>query len=153
MFTVYLATDSEKPSRVGELDEGEMVYESRPGDVIPPGATSWRITEITHDRVLVVPCPAAPSGGATKRDDPPNPARPSWEFHRRAGGPGSLIVRPKAMCRAGFADYATQNLWQLFDDQRTASMLSCSEATPWWNASRRASGDWRLILHSRTASK
>ena len=30
MFTVYLATDSEKPSRVGELDE-EMVYESRPG--------------------------------------------------------------------------------------------------------------------------
>src|SRR5205085_7477592 len=55
LFTVYLATnaDSEKPSRVGELDE-EMVYESRPGDVISLGATSWRITEITHDRVLVV---------------------------------------------------------------------------------------------------
>ncbi|MGA8543686.1 MAG: DEAD/DEAH box helicase, partial [Mycobacterium sp.] len=49
LFTVYLATDSEKPSRVGELDE-EMVYESRPGDVISLGATSWRITEITHDR-------------------------------------------------------------------------------------------------------
>jgi ATP-dependent Lhr-like helicase len=52
MFTVYLATDSEKPSRVGELDE-EMVYESRPGDVISLGATSWRITEITHDRHVV----------------------------------------------------------------------------------------------------
>ncbi|HXO47633.1 MAG TPA: DEAD/DEAH box helicase, partial [Mycobacterium sp.] len=39
LFTVYLATDSETPSRVGELDE-EMVYESRPGDVIALGATS-----------------------------------------------------------------------------------------------------------------
>jgi len=62
LFTVYLATDSEKPSRVGELDE-EMVYESRPGDVISLGATSWRITEITHDRVLVVPAPPAPCHG------------------------------------------------------------------------------------------
>ncbi len=60
MFTVYLATDSEKPSRVGELDE-EMVYESRPGDVISLGATSWRITEITHDRVLVIPAPGQPA--------------------------------------------------------------------------------------------
>jgi len=41
MFAVYLV--GEKPSRVGELDE-EMVYESRPGDVIALGATSWRIT-------------------------------------------------------------------------------------------------------------
>ena len=60
LFTVYLATDAEKPSRVGELDE-EMVYESRPGDVIALGATSWRITEITHDRVLVVPAPGQPA--------------------------------------------------------------------------------------------
>ena len=40
--------------RVGELDE-EMVYESRVGDVFALGTTSWRITEITHDRVVVVP--------------------------------------------------------------------------------------------------
>ncbi|CAG7844253.1 ATP-dependent RNA helicase RhlE [Pseudoclavibacter triregionum] len=40
--------------RVGELDE-EMVYESRVGDVFALGATSWRIAEITHDRVLVTP--------------------------------------------------------------------------------------------------
>ena len=62
LFTVYLAAgaDSEKPSRVGELDE-EMVYESRPGDVISLGATSWRITEITHDRVLVIPAPGQPA--------------------------------------------------------------------------------------------
>ncbi|MGH3370143.1 MAG: DEAD/DEAH box helicase, partial [Nocardioidaceae bacterium] len=39
-------------ARVGELDE-EMVYESRVGDVFALGATSWRIEDITHDRVLV----------------------------------------------------------------------------------------------------
>ncbi|NUR07595.1 MAG: DEAD/DEAH box helicase, partial [Nocardioidaceae bacterium] len=46
-------------SRVGELDE-EMVYESRVGDVFALGATSWRIEDITHDRVLVSPAPGQP---------------------------------------------------------------------------------------------
>ena len=45
--------------RVGELDE-EMVYESRVGDVFALGATSWRIEDITHDRVLVTPAPGIP---------------------------------------------------------------------------------------------
>src|SRR5699024_2274935 len=40
--------------RVGELDE-EMVYESRVGDIFALGATSWKIEDITHDRVLVTP--------------------------------------------------------------------------------------------------
>ncbi|WP_229684022.1 Lhr family ATP-dependent helicase [Nocardia camponoti] len=52
MFAVYMV--GEKASRVGELDE-EMVYESRVGDVFALGATSWRIEEITFDRVLVSP--------------------------------------------------------------------------------------------------
>ncbi|HXQ89317.1 MAG TPA: DEAD/DEAH box helicase, partial [Solirubrobacterales bacterium] len=45
--------------RVGELDE-EMVYESRVGDVFLLGSTSWRIEDITHDRVLVTPAPGQP---------------------------------------------------------------------------------------------
>ncbi|MCM6777780.1 DEAD/DEAH box helicase [Nocardia sp. CDC159] len=52
LFPVFMV--GEKASRVGELDE-EMVYESRVGDVFALGATSWRIEEITHDRVLVSP--------------------------------------------------------------------------------------------------
>ena len=40
--------------RVGELDE-EMVYESRVGDVIALGSTSWRIRDIGPDQVRVVP--------------------------------------------------------------------------------------------------
>ncbi|WP_411698499.1 DEAD/DEAH box helicase, partial [Conyzicola sp.] len=50
LFGVFMV--GEKAARVGELDE-EMVYESRVGDVFALGATSWRIEDITHDRVLV----------------------------------------------------------------------------------------------------
>src|SRR5664280_3367969 len=45
--------------RVGELDE-EMVYESRVGEVIALGATSWRVEEIRPDRVVVSPAPGVP---------------------------------------------------------------------------------------------
>ena len=55
LYGVFLA-GQEKPVRVGELDE-EMVFESRVGDVFILGASSWRIEEIAHDRVLVSPAP------------------------------------------------------------------------------------------------
>src|SRR5207253_10457087 len=57
LFGVFLA--GEGGTRVGELDE-EMVYESRVGDVFVLGASSWRIEDITHDRVLVTPAPGIP---------------------------------------------------------------------------------------------
>ena len=61
LFGVFLASASEgrQPRRVGELDE-EMVYESRVGDVFVLGASSWRIEDITPDRVLVTPAPGQP---------------------------------------------------------------------------------------------
>src|SRR5205823_3932939 len=60
LFGVFLASDTGKqPRRVGELDE-EMVYESRVGDVFVLGASSWRIEDITPDRVLVTPAPGQP---------------------------------------------------------------------------------------------
>src|SRR6478736_2335003 len=58
LFGVFIA-GSEPASRVGELDE-EMVYEARAGQVIVLGASSWRIEEITRDRVLVSPAPGVP---------------------------------------------------------------------------------------------
>src|SRR4029453_16000830 len=57
LFGVYLV--GERQTRVGELDE-EMVYESRVGEVFTLGASSWRIEEISHDRVLVSPAPGQP---------------------------------------------------------------------------------------------
>jgi ATP-dependent Lhr-like helicase len=55
-YGVFLAGERAKPTRVGELDE-EMVFESRAGETFILGASTWRIEEITHDRVLVSPAP------------------------------------------------------------------------------------------------
>ena len=64
LYGVFLAGDEGRTSRrVGELDE-EMVYEARTGDVFQLGASSWRILEITHDRVLVEPAPGEEIGRA-----------------------------------------------------------------------------------------
>ncbi|MDX6627384.1 MAG: ATP-dependent helicase Lhr and Lhr-like helicase, partial [Solirubrobacterales bacterium] len=54
--------------RVGELDE-EMVYEARPGQTFLLGATTWRIEEITRDRVIVTPAPGAPGAVPFWRGD------------------------------------------------------------------------------------
>ena len=60
LFAVFLVGEAGTPGRrVGELDE-EMVYETRVGDVITLGATSWRVDEIGPDRVLVTPAPGVP---------------------------------------------------------------------------------------------
>jgi ATP-dependent helicase Lhr and Lhr-like helicase len=62
LYGVFLASgeaEGRPGRRVGELDE-EMVFEAKPGEVFLLGASSWRITEITHDRVLVVPAPGEP---------------------------------------------------------------------------------------------
>jgi ATP-dependent Lhr-like helicase len=56
LFGVYLV---EGGGRVGELDE-EMVYEARAGQTFLLGASTWRIEEITRDRVLVSPAPGIP---------------------------------------------------------------------------------------------
>lgn len=150
LFTVYLATDSEKPSRVGELDE-EMVYESRPGDVISLGATSWRITEITHDRVLVIPAPGQPARLPFWRGD--SVGRPA-ELGAAVGAfTGELAsLDRKAFderCRdMGFAGYATDNLHQLLREQREATGVVPSDTTFVMERFRDELGDWRVILHS-----
>jgi ATP-dependent Lhr-like helicase len=60
LYGVFMVGEPGTPGRrVGELDE-EMVYESRAGEVITLGASAWRIEEITHDRVMVVPAPGEP---------------------------------------------------------------------------------------------
>lgn len=150
LFTVYLATDSEKPSRVGELDE-EMVYESRPGDVISLGATSWRITEITHDRVLVVPAPGQPARLPFWRGD--SVGRPA-ELGAAVGAFTGELARLSRdefdeRCRTmGFDEYASNNLWQLLDEQRQATSVVPTDTTFVVERFRDELGDWRVILHS-----
>ncbi|BDX33931.1 DEAD/DEAH box helicase [Mycobacterium antarcticum] len=152
LFTVYLASsaDTDKPSRVGELDE-EMVYESRPGDVISLGATSWRITEITHDRVLVLPAPGQPARLPFWRGD--GVGRPAELGAAIGAFTGELAGLNRAKfdkrcATMGFNDFATDNLWQLINDQREATGTVPTDTTFIVERFRDELGDWRVILHS-----
>ena len=81
LYGVFLAFTDGKPVRVGELDE-EMVFESHPNETFILGASTWRITDITHDRVLVTPAPGEPGKMPFWKGD--GPGRP-LEFGRRIG--------------------------------------------------------------------
>ncbi len=150
LFTVYLASEAEKPSRVGELEE-EMVYESRPGDVISLGATSWRITEITHDRVLVIPAPGQPARLPFWHGD--GVGRPAELGAALGAFTGELAGMTRAAfdkrCTAlGFDANATDNMWRLLDDQRAAAGVVPTDTTLLVERFRDELGDWRVILHS-----
>jgi Lhr-like helicase len=73
LYGVFLAFSEGKAVRVGELDE-EMVFESHPGENFILGASTWRIMDITHDRVLVSPAPGEPG------------KMPFWKGAAQAGG-------------------------------------------------------------------
>ncbi|MEO8069791.1 MAG: DEAD/DEAH box helicase [Acidobacteriota bacterium] len=85
LYGVFLASGGRHNVRVGELDE-EMVFESRAGEVFVLGASSWRIEEITHDRVLVTPAPGQPG------------KMPFWKGDR-AGRPLELGLEIGALTR------------------------------------------------------
>ncbi len=148
LFGVFLV--GERASRVGELDE-EMVYESRVGDVFALGATSWRIEDITHDRVLVSPAPGQPGRLPFWKGD--QLGRPA-ELGRAIGG----FVRELgalehdagvARCRdAGLDEWAAENLVSFLDEQRQATRILPTDRTVLLERFRDELGDWRLVLHS-----
>ncbi|WP_084487370.1 ATP-dependent helicase [Nocardia sienata] len=149
MFAVYMV--GEKASRVGELDE-EMVYESRVGDVFALGATSWRIEEITYDRVLVTPAFGHPGrlpfwhGDSLGR--PAELGAALGEFVRRAGAQTSPDTLTEQTTAAGLDENATANLRALLEDQRSATGRLPTDRTLVVERFRDELGDWRLVLHS-----
>ncbi|WP_327148277.1 ATP-dependent helicase [Nocardia sp. NBC_01329] len=149
MFAVYMV--GEKASRVGELDE-EMVYESRVGDIFALGATSWRIEDITYDRVLVTPAFGQPGrlpfwhGDSLGR--PAELGAALGEFVRRAGSQTSPETLTEQTTAAGLDENATANLRALLEDQRTATGRLPTDRTLVVERFRDELGDWRLVLHS-----
>lgn len=155
LFPVYLVGGDEErgPKRVGELDE-EMVYESRAGEVITLGASSWRIEEITHDAVRVTPAPGLPA------------RLPFWHGDR-AGRPYTLGLQTGAFTRAlasleatdtpaarqqleqlGLDRWAVDNLLAYLREQRESTGAVPSDRRLIVERHRDELGDWRLILHS-----
>ena len=148
LFGVFLV--GEKSSRVGELDE-EMVYESRVGDVFTLGSTSWRIEDITHDRVLVSPAPGQPGKlPFWKGDAPGRPlelGRALGAFLREVGRlePAAAKARVTA---AGLDDWAAENLLSYLAEQREATGHLPDDRTLLVERFRDELGDWRLVVHS-----
>ncbi len=148
LFGVFLV--GEKMSRVGELDE-EMVYESRVGDVFTLGTTSWRIEDITHDRVLVSPAPGQPgrlpfwTGDTLGR--PAELGAAIGQFTREV----AAMPREEAIRRtvgAGLDDWAADNLVSLLEEQREATSVVPDDQQLVVERFRDELGDWRLVVHS-----
>jgi ATP-dependent Lhr-like helicase len=148
MFGVFMV--GEKASRVGELDE-EMVYESRVGDVFALGATSWRIEEITHDRVLVSPAFGQPGRVPFWKGDgigrPAELGRATGAFVREVEGASDEDARAR-VSKGGLDERAVTNLLTFLRDQRAATGHVPNDTTLVVERFRDELGDWRLILHS-----
>src|SRR5690606_34209202 len=137
-------------ARGGGLDE-EMVYESRVGDVFVLGASSWRIEDITPDRVLVSPAPGQPGrlpfwhGDALGR--PVELGAAIGEFVREVSALEPDAARARVMA-AGLDEWAADNLLAYLDEQRAASGHLPDDRTIVVERFRDEIGDWRVAIHS-----
>jgi ATP-dependent helicase Lhr and Lhr-like helicase len=133
--------------RVGELDE-EMVYEARPGQTFLLGATTWRIEEITRDRVIVTPAPGAPGAVPFWKGDgigrPAELGRAIGAFSREA------VSRESAELAAEYDldDRAAANLVAYLREQQQATRVVPSDETIVVERFRDEIGDWRLCILS-----
>jgi len=150
LYGVFLAHgDGGKAVRVGELDE-EMVFESHPNETFILGASTWRIVEITHDRVLVVPAPGEPGKMPFWKGD--GPGRP-LEFGRRIGELVRTLrglPKPAALTRL-VAEHdldpgAAENLMQFLADQEAATGSVPDDRTVVIERCRDELGDWRVCV-------
>ncbi len=151
LYGVFLLGAPPGAARVGELDE-EMVFESRVGETFVLGASSWRIEEITHDRVLVSPAPGEPG------------KMPFWKGDR-AGRPlelglaiGRLTHEMLRLPPAEAIDILTrehdldaraaENLLQYLRDQLAAARAVPDANTIVVERVRDELGDWRVCVLS-----
>lgn len=154
LFGVYLAgsedVGTKASRRVGELDE-EMVYESRVGDVFALGATSWRIQEITHDRVLVTPAYGQPGKLPFWKGDsagrPVELGRALGAFLREIAAAEPERAR-KRLASSGLDGYAIDNLLGYLEEQRQVSGVIPDDRTLVIERFTDELGDWRVVLHS-----
>ena len=147
LFGVFLPDGK----RVGELDE-EMVYESRPGETFLLGASTWRIEDITFERVTVTPAPGEPGKMPFWHGD--RPGRP-LELGRAVG---AFVRQLRAasgddamsMLRGEHAldELAARNLVQYLDEQAEATGVVPDDRTVVVERFRDEIGDWRICILS-----
>ncbi len=146
LFGVFLPDGT----RVGELDE-EMVYESRPGETFLLGATTWRIEDITHERVVVTPAPGLPGKMPFWHGD--GPGRP-LELGRAVGETTRTLremAHDDALARLRglhhLDERAATNLLAYIDDQAAEGAVP-DDRTIVVERFRDEIGDWRVCVLS-----
>ncbi len=152
LYGVFLPGDgSSGGRRVGELDE-EMVFETRLGDVFLLGASSWRVEDITHDRVVVTPAPGEPGKMPFWHGD--RPGR-SLEFGTAIGRLCRELVRverdeaiERLGSRHGLDERAARNLLDYLAEQVEAIGEVPSDRTIVVERFLDEVGDWRVCILS-----
>jgi ATP-dependent Lhr-like helicase len=147
LFGVFLSGTT---SRVGELDE-EMVYESRVGEVFTLGSSSWRIDDITHDRVMVSPAPGQPGKMPFWHGDsigrPLELGKAMGAFVRDLQRIGPEAARER-LTTIGFDAWAADNTIRYLDEQRASTGHLPDDRTIVVERFRDELGDWRVVIHS-----
>ena len=147
LFGVYLVDGG---GRVGELDE-EMVYEARAGQTFLLGASTWRIEEITRDRVLVSPAPGIPGRGSVlegRGRRPPVRARRRDRAHRARARRRSTTTSAAERLRDEHSldERAARNLVTFLREQEAATGVVPSDRTIVVERFRDEIGDWRVCV-------
>ena len=146
LFGVFLPDGT----RVGELDE-EMVYESRPGETFLLGASTWRIEDITYERVIVTPAPGLPGKMPFWHGDGPGRplelGRAVGEFVRTVRGWGQPAAQ-RLHEEYGLDPSAAANLVQYLDEQAEATGSVPDDRTIVVERFRDEIGDWRVCILS-----
>jgi ATP-dependent Lhr-like helicase len=138
-------------SRVGELDE-EMVYESREGDTFLLGSSAWRITQITHDKVEVVPAPGVPAKMPFWHGDmlgrPLETGREVGRFIRETAALDNEDALQLLQDDFGLDAYAASNLVAYLDEEREATGVLPTDQTIVVERFQDEIGDWRVVMLS-----
>ncbi len=147
-YGVYMGTDG---PRVGELDE-EMVFETRAGDNILLGATTWRVEQITRDRVIVAPAAGEPGRLPFWRGE--GPGRPI-ELGRAIGAftrKLASLTREEAIrylrANTPLGEFAAENLTNYIFEQKEHTASIPSDQTITVERFRDELGDWRVCILS-----
>ncbi len=146
LFAVHLGIDG---PRIGELDE-EMVYESRAGETFLLGATTWRIEQITPQRVIVSPAPGEPAKMPFWKGDgagrPIELGRAIGAFTREVAAlPEDRALR-RLQDEHQLDERAARNLIAYIEEQRDATATLPSDRTIVIERFRDELGDWRICV-------
>jgi len=156
LYGVFLSGADKDKARVGELDE-EMVFEARAGETFLLGASTWRIDQITHDRVLVSPAPGEPGKMPFwKGEGPGRPVELGLAIGKlirelRKAERGSALEQLQR--DHGLDQRAAHNLLAYLDEQQAAVGAVPDDRTIVIERSRDDLGDWRVAVLSPLGSR